>query len=60
MARTNFGKLLSISDYVKLMAPAPAVLRIIGDRSKRNGTNRLTSRQIDQSIKEYRAEKKKR
>lgn len=51
--------LLSIRDYVKLAAPEPEVLRVIGEESKRNGTNKLTSRQIDQAIKEYRAEKKK-
>ncbi len=52
--------LMSIRDYVKLAAPEPEVLRIIGEESKRNGTNKMTSRQIDQAIKEYRAEKKKR
>jgi prevent-host-death family protein len=34
--------LLSISDYVKLRAPEPEVLRIIGEGSKRNGTNKIT------------------
>jgi prevent-host-death family protein len=52
--------LLSIRDYVKLAAPEPEVLRLIGEESKRNGTNKMTSRQIDQEIKAYRAEKKKR
>jgi prevent-host-death family protein len=52
--------LLSIRDYVKLAAPEPEVLRVIGEESKRKGTNKLTPRQIDQSIKEYRAEEKKR
>ena len=52
--------LLSIRDYVKLAAPEPEVLRVIGEESKRKGTNKLTPRQIDQLIKEYRAEKKKR
>src|SRR5271165_5342264 len=51
--------LISIRDYVKLAAPEPEVLRIIGEESKRNGTNKMTSRQIDQAIKEYRAGKKK-
>lgn len=51
--------LLSIRDYVKLAAPEPEVLRIIGDESERNGTNTLTSRQIDQVIKATRAQKKK-
>jgi len=51
--------LLSIRDYVKLAAPEPEVLRIIGEESERNGTNTLTSRQIDQIIKATRAQKKK-
>ena len=51
--------LLSIRDYVKLAAPEPEVLRIIGEVSERNGTNKLTSRQIDQMIKTTRAERKK-
>jgi prevent-host-death family protein len=52
--------LLSIRDYVKLAAPEPEVLRILGGESERNGTNTLTSRQIDQVIKATRAQKKKR
>jgi prevent-host-death family protein len=51
--------LLSIRDYVKLAAPEPEVLRIIGEESERNGTNTLTSRQIDQVIKAARTKKKK-
>jgi prevent-host-death family protein len=52
--------LLSIHDYVKLAAPEPEVLRIIGEESKSNGTHKMTQRQIDQEIKAYRAQKKKR
>jgi prevent-host-death family protein len=52
--------LLSIRDYVKLAAPEPEVLRILGEESQRNGTNKMTQRQIDQEIKAYRAQKKKR
>jgi prevent-host-death family protein len=52
--------LLSIRDYVKLAAPEPEVLRIIGEESERNRTNTLTSRQIDQVIKATRAQNKKR
>jgi prevent-host-death family protein len=51
--------LLSIRDYVKLAAPEPEVLRIIGEESERNGTSSLTSRQIEQIIKATRAQKKK-
>jgi hypothetical protein len=35
------------------------VLKIIGEESRRNGTDRLTSRQIDGTIKAYRKAKKK-
>ncbi len=51
--------LLSIRDYVKFAAPEPEVLRILGDESEENGTNTLTSRQIDQIVKATRAQKKK-
>ena len=51
--------LLSIRDYVRLAAPEPEVLRVIGEESKRKGTDKLTSRQIDQAVKEARAEKPK-
>jgi prevent-host-death family protein len=52
--------LLSIRDYVRLAAPEPDVLRIIGEESRGKGTDRLTSRQIDQVIKATRAQKSKR
>jgi prevent-host-death family protein len=51
--------LLSIRDYVKLAAPEPEVLRIIGEESKRNRTDKMTSRQTDEVIKEARAKKRK-
>jgi prevent-host-death family protein len=49
--------LLSIREYVRLAAPEPAVLRVIGEESRRKGTDKLTSRQIDQVIKAARAQK---
>ena len=52
--------LLSIRDYVRLAAPEPEVLRVIGEESKRKGTDALTSRQIDRIIKAARAKKAKR
>jgi prevent-host-death family protein len=52
--------LLSIRDYVKLAAPEPEVLRIAGEEAKRNGTSRLTSRQIDQIIRATRAARRNR
>ncbi len=52
--------LLSIRDYVRLAAPEPEVLKLIGEESRRKGTDKLTSRQIDQVIKATRARKPKR
>ena len=57
---TPTAVLLNIRDYVKLAAPEPEVLKIIGDEAKRNKTAALTSRQIDQIIKAARSEKKQR
>jgi prevent-host-death family protein len=50
--------LISIKDYVKLAAPEPEVLTIIGQESKRRGTDALTSQRIDRIIKATRAQKK--
>lgn len=52
--------LLSIRDYVRLAAPEPEVLRVIGEQSRRKGTDKLTSRQIDQEIRAARDVKPKR
>jgi prevent-host-death family protein len=52
--------LLSIRDYVKLAAPEPEVLKIIGKESERNRTHTLTSRQLNRIIKATREQKKKR
>lgn len=52
--------LLSIRDYVRLAAPEPEILKIIGEESERNRTHTLTSRQLDRIIKATRTQKKKR
>jgi prevent-host-death family protein len=52
--------LMSIKDYVRLAAPEAEVLKLIGEESKRKGTDALTSRQIDQIIAATRAKKSKR
>ena len=52
--------LLSIRDYVRLAAPEPELLRLIGEESERNGTGKLTSRRIDRIIKAARTQKTKR
>jgi hypothetical protein len=44
---------------VRLVAPEPEELRVIGEESKRKGTDKLTSRQIDQAIKAARTETSK-
>ncbi len=51
--------LLSIRDYVRLAAPEPEVLRVLGQESRRKGTHRLSSRQIDRIVKAARARKSK-
>jgi len=52
--------LLSIRDYVRLAAPEPDILRIIGEESRAKGTDKLSSQQIDRIIKDTRANKTKR
>jgi prevent-host-death family protein len=52
--------LLSIWDYVRLAAPEPEVLQIIGQESKAKGTDNLSSQEIDRIIRAARAKKTKR
>ena len=52
--------LLSIRDYVRLAAPEPEVLTIIGEESTAKGTDALNSQQIDSTIKAARRNKTKR
>jgi prevent-host-death family protein len=52
--------LMSIRDYVRLAAPEPEVLRLIGEESRRRGSDKLTSRQIDQVITAARRRKPRR
>jgi len=51
--------LLSIRDYVRLAAPEPEILRIIGEESKKRGTDKMTDEEIDRIIKAARAKLKK-
>jgi prevent-host-death family protein len=48
--------ILSVADYIKLAAPEPEILRLVGEESKRKGTDRLSGRQIDSVIQEARKE----
>lgn len=52
--------LLSIREYVRLAAPEPEILRIIGEESKAKGTDNLSAQQIDRIIRSTRARKMKR
>jgi prevent-host-death family protein len=52
--------LLSIRDYVRLAAPEPEVLTIIGEESRAKGTEALNSQQIDNVIRAARHHKTKR
>jgi len=49
----------SIRDYLNGIAQVPEVLRIIGEESVRNGTDKLTEAEIGAIIKKARAEKRK-
>ena len=51
--------LLSIRDYVRLAAPEPEVLTIIGEESKAKGVDAFTSEQIDSVIRATRGKKTK-
>jgi prevent-host-death family protein len=51
--------ILSIRDYVKLAAPEPEVLRLLGEESLRNLTSALNSREIDKIIRKARSRKPK-
>jgi prevent-host-death family protein len=57
---TPTAVLMNIRDYVKLAAPEPEVLKIIGEEARESKKSALTSRQIDDVIKRARADKKKR
>jgi prevent-host-death family protein len=51
--------LLSIRDYVRLAAPEPEVLTIIGEESKAKGTSNLNSQEINRVIRAVRDKKAK-
>ncbi len=52
--------LVSIRDYVRLAAPEPEILKVLGEESRQNRTDSLKSREIDQLIRKTRARKAKR
>jgi hypothetical protein len=57
---TPRAALISIRDYVRLAAPEPEILKAIGEESKQNRTDILTSQEIDRLIRKTRARKTKR
>jgi prevent-host-death family protein len=48
--------IMSMKDYVDLVAPEPDWLRRVGEASKRRGTSKLTMRQINTEIRASRRE----
>jgi prevent-host-death family protein len=52
--------LVSIRDYVRLAAPEPEILKVLGGESRQNRTDNLSSRELDQLIRKMRARKTKR
>lgn len=51
--------LLGLDDYIRLAAPEPETLKIIGEASKRRGTDRLTMAQVDRIIHATRASRRR-
>jgi len=58
--RMNERELRSFAAYVKFAAPEPDILRIVGEESRHNRTNRLTLQQINGIIRRARARKRAR
>lgn len=52
--------LMSIREYVRLAAPEPEVLRILGEESRGKGTDRMSFREIDRVIRATRAARRSR
>ena len=51
--------IMGIQDFIETIAPEPEVLTLIGEASKRKGTNKLTMRDIDAEIAAVRRAKRK-
>ncbi len=52
--------ILGIQEYIRLAAPEPPILRVIGERSVQRGTDKLSAKDIDAVIREVRSEKRTR
>ncbi len=51
---------MSIEDYVDTVAPAPDWLKDIWEDARKNGTDKLTMREIDREIAEVRSDASRR
>ena len=51
--------IMGVADFIKTMAPEPAVLTMIGLASTKKGTSKLTMQEIDAEIAVVRANKRK-
>ncbi len=51
---------IGTKEYARLAGPTPEVLAVIGEESRRKGTNTLSSREINRVIKAARAQSPKR
>jgi prevent-host-death family protein len=49
--------IMSVRDYIRTIAPAPAAYRAIREDAKKNGTSSLTMRDIDREIAAVRRER---
>jgi len=56
--RMTERELRSFAAYVRVAAPEPDILRIVGEESRRNGTDELTLQQINRIIRRTRAHMK--
>jgi PHD/YefM family antitoxin component YafN of YafNO toxin-antitoxin module len=50
--------IMSIQDFIKTIAPEPAVLKAIRDDAKAKGNDKLTMREISAEIGAYRSEQR--
>jgi PHD/YefM family antitoxin component YafN of YafNO toxin-antitoxin module len=52
------GIIMSIKDYINTVAPTPKELRVMQERAKQTGMNKLSMRQIDNLIAEVRLQER--
>ena len=57
--RTGKSMVEHLRAHVEAVAPVPRVLKMIGDDSIRNGTNLLSSREIERVIRSARKERQR-